>query len=116
MKIIIDDKYEFVPEWNGNREDENPIKFYCRYLTVPERARVIQKNIEVGGESAAVLVNYKEKEIFDLSVIRIENLEVNGKKIATATDFHLSSSGLGGLFDECVQEFIQRNVRRELKN
>lgn len=115
MKLTIDDRYEVIPEWNGNRESDEPIKITCRYLTIPERARCIVKDVQVDGDKAVVTVKYKDRDLFDLSVLKIENLEVNGRKITNAIEFH-SVSGLGGLFDEIVGEIIARNTRRELKN
>ena len=45
MKIDLNDKYEFIPEWNGNQEDENPIKVYCKHMTAGERERCITQDI-----------------------------------------------------------------------
>jgi len=115
VKISFDEKYEYIPKWNGNEEETEQVKFYLRYLTSPERSRCIQKDIMVDGDKPAIHVNYKERELFELSVEKIENLEVNGKKITTVKDF-FSTPGLSGLFDEVVNEIVARNTRQDLKN
>ena len=116
MKITFDDTYEFVPAWNGNKADAEPITFKLRYLTSPERSRCIQKDIiVVDGEKTQIKVNYREREMFELSVEKITGLDANGKKVETAKDF-LAEKRLSGLFDEVVNEIVARNTRQDLKN
>lgn len=115
MKVSFDDKYDFVPNWNGNKEDASPIIFHCRYLSTTERARCLEREVLVDGEKTVVKVGYKDKELFTLSIESIENFEANGKKMLTAADV-LASERLGTLFDECVNEFVARNARKDLKN
>ncbi len=115
MKLTFDDKYEFIPKWNGNESDPEPVNIKCRYLSSPERSRCIKKEILADNDKSTVKIVYHEVDLFTLSVEKIENLEVNGKKIKTATEF-LAEENLSSLFDEIVNEIVRRNTRSSLKN
>ena len=115
MKLTFDDKYEFIPKWNGNETDSEPVKILCRYLSSPERSRCIKKEILADNDKSTVKIVYHEVDLFTLSVEKIENLEVNGKKVKTAAEF-LAEENLSSLFDEIVNEIVRRNTRSNLKN
>jgi hypothetical protein len=90
MKIDLVKEFEFIPEWNDNQEDENPIKFVFRHLTAGE----VDSIVSLDGK-------YDTSRVFKLSTLRIENLEVNGEKITTA-DKLLGSPGLAPLMYEAI--------------
>jgi hypothetical protein len=56
-----------------------------------------------------------ESQLFRYAVQSIENLEINGKQVKTASEF-LALSGLSGLFSEVVVEIITNTARKDLKN
>jgi hypothetical protein len=111
MKLLIDKEYDYIPEWNGNKEDDSPIVFHMRAITDGERERFIVKKYIDG----KVEMTTNETQIFKAGIISIENLNINNKDIKTANDF-LTAPGLSGLFSEVVAEILLNTVRKDLKN
>ncbi len=114
MKVLFEEFYDWVPKWRGNDRDSSPVIFHCRYLSASEWGRYLQKEIVTEGEKARIVMNYKDRDIFESSVISIEGLEVNGKQVKTARDF--LAYPMMELYQEAVIEFITRNNRPDLKN
>lgn len=106
MEITLEKKYDFIPEWSGNAEDENPIVFKCSYLTNAD----YDSCMTIGSE-----VKIDRIKIFKKSLDKIENMTVNGKAIYTPEDF-LKLQGIGGLFTEVTTEMIGRNNKEPGKN
>ncbi len=50
MKFTIAREIEFLPEWNGNKQEDDPIKFTLRFLTAPERDEVLGMGFETDGK------------------------------------------------------------------
>lgn len=111
MKLSIEKEYQFIPEWNGNKEDEKPIEFNLRGITDLEREKCITKKYVDGNVEMAT----NESQLFRYAVQGIENLEINNKQIKSASEF-LACSGLSGLFAEVVLEILTRTVKKDLKN
>ena len=42
MKFTFENEFEYIPVFNNNREDSQPIKAKFRYLTTPEREKFIK--------------------------------------------------------------------------
>jgi len=114
MRLLFEEFYDFIPAWNGNATATDPVIFHCRYLSASEWGRYIQKEVVADGERAKVILTYKDREIFEASVISIENLEVNGKPIKTAKDF--LGVPLSDLYQEVVNGLIARGSKPDLKN
>jgi hypothetical protein len=38
MKLSIEKEYDYIPEWNGNKDDEQPIIFHLLGITDIESA------------------------------------------------------------------------------
>ena len=121
MDITVERTYEFVPVFNENKSEADPIKFKLRQLTTAERQRLMAIDpvkIALSSESGngvALDVNYEG--LFRTAVQKIENLSVNQTKITTAGEF-LSSPALGDLLIEVCMEIVQQNGRKDtqLKN
>lgn len=105
MEITVSKEFDYTPEWNGNKDDENPIVFHCRYLTNSELDRCRQ----IGSK-----ITFDIRLYADLSIKSIDNLTVNGKPVCTAKDF-LKTTGLGGLFAELGGELLERNSKEPEK-
>lgn len=113
MKVDLSEKYEFIPEWNGNQEDPNPIVFHCRYLTTGERQKCIVEKF-VQGE---LVVEQDDMAIMRYAVEYIENLEDvdSGQKI-TKGDQLSGTRKLASLVREVANDAVFRNMRPDLKN
>ncbi len=113
MDYNFADKYEFVPAFGGNRDDANPAKFYCRYLTGPERDRCSFIGLDADKKT---MIRIQKKEYVRQAIIKIENLKCCGVEIKTAEDF--LKAPIAELYNE-VAEYImgkESEVKRELKN
>ncbi len=111
MKLSIEKEYDYIPEWNGNKNDEQPIVFHLRGITDIEREKCITKKYVDGN----VEMHTNESQLFRYAVQSIENLEINERQIKTATEF-LALPGLSGLFSEVIVEVITNTARKDLKN
>lgn len=114
MKVLFEEFYEIIPKWNNNDKEEDPVVVKCRYLSPSEWSRYLSKEAVVDGERARVVVNYKERELFEASVVEIRNLEVNGKQVRNAREF--LAVPVIGLYNEIVSEIIARNMTVDVKN
>jgi hypothetical protein len=115
MKIDINDKYEFIPEWNENLQDESPIKVHCHYMTPPERDKCITKDLI--SDSGEMKFRFKQHDIVIIKTIidRIENFEVNGNQVTNAAQL-LKIPGVDRLVSEIASDAVMRNAEQDSKN
>lgn len=111
MKCTIEKDYEYVPEWNGNRDEEVPMVFECQALTHPQRKAGIHRYYK-GGE---LQIDIDEKALVLGGVKRIRDFEVNGKKIDTPEKL-IEEEGLGGLVDDVANHIALRTMEMPVKN
>lgn len=107
MDYTLAEKYEYIPEWNDNKNSKSPITFKCSYLTNEE----FDQCFTIGSNGLEV----DRKKLFKLSVDKIENLSVKGKGIFTPVDF-LKLRGFGGLYTEVTTDMIAKNNEEPGKN
>ena len=113
MKVDLNEKYEYIPEWNGNREDPSPIVFHCKYLTTGERQKcIVEKFVQ-----AELVVEQDDVAIMRYAVDYIENLEDedSGQKISKG-DQIVGVRKLASLVREVANDAVLRNMRPDLKN
>lgn len=119
MILSVDEYEPFVPEWNNNKGETDPIKIYHKNPTMPLYERLIPKTsltIKVspdgkseGGETTMTIDN---REIVLKMVTKIENLEVpiGGKNVPITSPEALFGenmpSKISGLVDE-VGAYLQ---------
>lgn len=121
MKITFSTTEEFIPEWNGNKDapaDER-IVFHWRKPTNEDRdqIRILTplKFTASGQIIDEMAFDYDKVKLIKSCVTKIDNLEVNGKKIETGRAFALVS-GLGELFDEvCMYLTPRLEINAETK-
>ena len=116
MKITLAKDAEYIPEWNGNREDPEPVVFHLRYLTTAERQQCMEKEYlpdKDGGIRVAVKPD--QERMFKLAVKKIEHLEVNGRELVTAKEV-LETPGLDSLFLEVSLHVLTMNAEQDSKN
>jgi hypothetical protein len=112
VEITIDRNYDFTPEFNRNKAEAKPVVFHMRRLSTGERDRLIAWDFDEKG--GAKLVPNRQG-LFLAGVIGIDNLTVNGERVATAKDM-LEKPGLDLLFAEAVANIMGANAREDLKN
>ena len=107
MKVSILKETEFIPKWNENSLETDPVKFHLRYLTTGEIEACIKiKPVRITGGDPEVEIDTDSRRIFELAVMRIDNLEIEaGGKITTAKEL-MDQPGFNRLYNE-VLFFIQ---------
>ena len=93
MKIDIADGFEYIPEYNGNRElpEKEQIKIHFTYLSVADYTELLRSG------------KIDKKEEWLKICEKVDNLEVNEKKY-TAEDLY-KKKGLALLYGECYEAF-----------
>ena len=115
MELTFSDEYEYVPVWNNNRKDERPVTVQLRYLTTPEREKYISVGyVSVEGELRRN-TSFDNSGILRASIIKIDNLKVNGVEIKSASEL-LGIRGLSSLATEIADHAASKNVTPDLKN
>lgn len=123
MEIQIKRIIDYIPDWNENKKDKNPILFHLRYLSTgeleecfevkPTRYNPNTKKV-TGGE-----VIQHDRQMFLYAVMEIDNLEVNDgnktTKVTTGREL-LLQPGLDMLYYELVRYVKQMNARVDSKN
>ncbi len=112
MDITIERvEYEYIPEWNDNKEDPKPAKVTIKLLTASERDSCLEYET-VDGELA---VKPNMQRFVTYGVSAIENLTVNGKEILSGKML-CRTVGLDGLYSELATEVVRSNTKADLKN
>ena len=62
---------EYVPTWNGNRDDPNPVRVTLRFLNTAQRTTLLPWHTESDGRS---VMNPDRRGLLLAAVERIENL------------------------------------------
>ena len=126
MDIKIRRTEEFVPKWNKNDKDKNPIVFKLKYLTVSEHEdcrSLTPIKLDINGKkvSGGELIA-DPKKIFSYSVMEITNLttiDEDDKKvdIRSAEDMlTCQSQELVGLFFEVTSHILAMSKKVNSKN
>jgi hypothetical protein len=107
VKVAIEQEYWWVPEWNKNKLQANPVRFRKRLLTGGNRLKLIafqdgQPHIE-------------SEQVFLATVLEVENLTANGKAVATARDV-LRHGELYLLAVESVADSLMHTEETGIKN
>ena len=109
---ILEKEIEYIPEWDNNQEESEPITFTLRYITDAERSRCQVPRFDEQG-NPAVEVDYEG--FVKCGVTKIENFKVNGKEITTARQFS-KLSGFHQLHMEVALKIFSLNARQDSKN
>lgn len=114
MIIEVKKENEFVPEWNGNRDENESeqIKVIYRYPTVTEKERFLYtKPIKVGKDGEGEIEFVQDSAGLSKTIIkRIENLTLNidgkEKEIKTANDLYSVEGVPGALVREVEMHLV----------
>lgn len=106
MDVKISDTWEYVPEYNGNKDSKNPIKATLRHITVEERDECYEYVDSVGG-MRPVRSRFVEK-----GLVKLANCLENGKEIKNGVEL-LKSKSYYGLYTELFVELLTNNALME---
>lgn len=78
MKIKVKKTDVYIPEWNGNKNDSDPIAVHYRFLSESDRGRYISiEPIKVSGSGdPEVTIKQDNQGLTIAMVTRIDNLEM----------------------------------------
>jgi len=112
-ELTIQDRYDIIPEVDGNAKRTDPIIAHCKVLTPGEREDCMEYSTNEEGD---VRVDIDRRKLFLNSVESIENCNVNGKTINNAREF-MRTPGLSAYYDDiCLQIIPHVNATVVSKN
>lgn len=114
MDVSITTKeVEYVPEWNDNRKEQNPIRVKLRFLNNAQRSDLIRWKADQSGQ---INLDPDRRGLIMAGVVKIENLWVvdDGVRKEIRSGIALMQSyGLEALVIELATEIIGMNPRQE---
>jgi len=124
MNISISLQREFVPEWNNNKESEDPIvvvykapTMNLRQQLIPNPKIVLKISPDGKAEGGETTIEVDNRKIIYGMLEEIKNLTltVDGKEkeIRTANDLYSGPAFLGGLVDE-IGAFFQKELSKSV--
>ena len=110
MDIALIGEHEYIPEWNDNEKEAEPVTIILKPLCAGNRAILLE-----------LFSSVKEEKYMDFAVRHgvkeIKNLTVDGKPIKTGQELLDSfGAGLELLVLNIGTEVIVKNQRPDLKN
>ena len=112
MKFTLAREKEYIPTWEGNDKQDEPVKFTLRYLNTVERDDIISPAF---GEDGKVNIKPNYAKAFKLGVVKIEGMNVDGVQVRSPADF-LKLSGFYELFLEVAGQVMMMNAVVDGKN
>lgn len=123
MEVKIRRIIDYIPKWNDNKKDKNPIIFHLRYLSTSEaddclEVKPSEYDFKTKKVSGGEIIQH-DKKMFLNAVVEIDNLQVNDGdstiKVVTAEEL-LKQPGLDLLYYELVVYIKTMNARIDSKN
>jgi hypothetical protein len=105
MKFTLKREDEFIPKWNGNDKQDEPIKFTIRALNTVERDSIFTISHNLDG---VPLVKTDFLKAFRIGVVRVSGLTVDGAEVSKAEEV-IKLPGFYELVLEVGTEVIARN-------
>jgi hypothetical protein len=111
MQLNLEDKYEFIPEWNGNKDlpDDEQVKVIWKYPSGKMRSAALKIKLVDSDDEKKSEVAFEWDAVVLKCVTEIKNLSNRDKKI-TQIDELYTYPGLGGLYDE-IKAYIITNAK-----
>ena len=104
MRLTLAREVEYVPAWNNNRQDKQPIKVKLRLLSTTERMKAFTFAMQEGEAD----VEASNDKFMEAGVAEIRNLNVNNTPIEDAATL-MATPGLYGLYSEILNELLEVN-------
>jgi len=118
MRVIANTGLIYIPEWNKNKKESEPIRIHYRYLTGPEYDRFVgigAPEFDVEGNPKGGFTLKLDKEgMVRAGVEKIENLQVGEEQIITA-DQLCTTSEAAGIYREFVDFYLDANREPDKK-
>jgi hypothetical protein len=108
MIISIDKEYTFIPDWQGNKDDDEPIKVTCKYLNPAERDRCIEMDFISQDNKPTVRIKALKDKYVKLAVTKIENLKLNDGSFVKDSATLMKTPGLGGIYNVIADYIIEQ--------
>lgn len=113
MKVQISKELEYVPEWNDNKQEADPVMVVLQPLTSEQRAACIEYRIDKDGEVNVVPDVIK---LFRYGVKEVRNLQ-DDKPLTKAKDvLNSRANKLDGLVREVGSHVFVLNTVTDSKN
>jgi hypothetical protein len=111
MQLNLEDKYEFIPEWNGNKDlpDDEQVKVDWKYPTGKMQSAATKFKLVDSDDEKKAEIAFEWDAVALKCVIGIRNLANKEKKI-TQIDELYTYPGLAGLYNE-IKAFIITNAK-----
>lgn len=115
MRVIASTGMEYIPTWNRNKKEKDPIKIKYRYLTGPEKDRIMGVVMPEFDENGKQVGRFKlridNERLIKTSILSIENLDIyeDGSTIQANAAHICNSPDLANLYTELVNFFLAEN-------
>lgn len=118
MEVKIKRVTDYVPCWDNNKKDKNPIVFHLRYLSTTEMDDCIeiqpsQYDYKTKKVTSGRIVQH-DKRMFLNAVVSIDNFQINdgsNTEVITTAEQLLAQPGLDLLYYELVKYVKTMNAR-----
>jgi len=118
MRVIAKSGLVYIPDWNGNKKEQEQIKIHYRYLTGPEYDRFVGignvKFDEEGNPIGGFEFKLDKEGMVREGIEKIENLYVDDVKIETAEEL-CKRPELAGLYKEFADFYLEINREPDKK-
>jgi hypothetical protein len=117
MEISVTAKsVEYIPDWNKNKEDANPIRVTLNYLNTAQRGQLLPWRADEKGNA---IMEPDRRGLLLSGIAKIENLivvEDGVRKDVRTSRALLEAYGLEALAIELATQIIGMNAREVEKN
>ena len=124
MEVQVKRTIDYIPDWNKNKKDKNPIEFHLRYLSTEEEDECMEVvplriiNAETRETSGGEIIQHDKKR-FCYSVVKIKNLQVKDDnktvEVTTAKEL-LAQPGFELLYLDVLTFLKKMEARVDSKN
>ena len=118
MRVIANKGLIYIPEWNKNKKESEPIRIHYRYLTGPEYDRFVGIGTpefdENGIPKGGFTLNLDKEGMVRAGVEKIENLQVGDLRI-TSVDLLCTTSEVAGIYREFAEFYLEANREPDRK-
>ena len=118
MRVIANTGLIYIPEWNKNKKETDPIKLHYRYLTGPEYDRFVGIGTpefdEEGNPKGGFTLKLDKEGMVRCGIEKIENLYVGDDTITTAEQL-CTVPELAGLYREFIDFYLEANREPDKK-
>lgn len=118
MRVIANKGLVYIPEWNKNKKETEPIKLHYRYLTGPEYDKFvgigpIEFN-EDGQQIGGFQFKLDKEGMVRCGIEKIENLQVGEMAITTA-DQLCTTPEVASIYREFIEFYLEANREPDKK-